>query len=450
MKKSSISDIDVQCPKCGHEFPIAEVLTEKIQDEVTKNSQKAEQEFRDKQAKLKKLEQKLQSDYEEKLEKEKADLLKQGEIKEAKLKKLEQKLQSDYEEKLEKDKADLLKQGEKRALSKNKIENERLQESLTMAEQNFKASQNQSRALLREKSDLEKQVANAAIEVQKQVNEELKQQRKEMNKVISERVQEVQENLNDQHKQKMETKEKIIGRLRDDLVKAQNRTELGDSETKGEVMEDSVQRVLEENFRQDGFSPVPKGIRGGDIIQTVRNEENGKECGTILWEVKNTQSWQKSWIAKIQADQRNIKADVAVIVSRTLPDDAQKEGFAFSGNVVITGVQTYVAVTRLLREQLKKTSAAHAVMSGKQDKKELIYNYLTSEDFRHTMKGVVEAFRELSDEITKERTFMEKRWKTREEKLTIVMKNTVGMIGHLQAIGGSSIPKIPELEVDEE
>ena len=68
----------------------------------------------------------------------------------------------------------------------------------------------------------------------------------------------------------------------------------------------------------DDIQPVPKGKRGADVIQIVKNNL-GQPCGTIIWESKRTKNWSDGWINKLKDDQRNVKADIPVIVSQVLP-----------------------------------------------------------------------------------------------------------------------------------
>jgi Uncharacterized protein conserved in bacteria (DUF2130) len=61
---------------------------------------------------------------------------------------------------------------------------------------------------------------------------------------------------------------------------------------------------------------------GGDLIQRVVGP-TGQICGSILWEAKRTKNWSASWLSKVRDDQREAKADMALIVSRALPKGLQ-------------------------------------------------------------------------------------------------------------------------------
>lgn len=81
--------------------------------------------------------------------------------------------------------------------------------------------------------------------------------------------------------------------------------------------------MISQTFPSDLVQPVPKGINGADIIQRVQNP-NGDLAGSIIWESKRTKAWSEGWIQKIKDDQRQAKADIAIIVSDALPKDCSQ------------------------------------------------------------------------------------------------------------------------------
>jgi hypothetical protein len=67
------------------------------------------------------------------------------------------------------------------------------------------------------------------------------------------------------------------------------KAEQGSQQIQGEVAELNLEEELRKVFVYDEVQPVPKGVRGVDVIQKVRNV-SGKDCGQIIWEVKNTKA----------------------------------------------------------------------------------------------------------------------------------------------------------------
>jgi hypothetical protein len=87
---------------------------------------------------------------------------------------------------------------------------------------------------------------------------------------------------------------------------------------------------------------------------------------------------------------------------------------------------------------------------NKGEKMQMLYNYLTGNEFRGQMEAIVEGFISLRNGITKERAQMEKIWKEREKQLEKVLLNTSGLYGSVKGIAGVSVRDIPLLEGGEQ
>lgn len=78
----------------------------------------------------------------------------------------------------------------------------------------------------------------------------------------------------------------------------------------------------------------------------------------------------------------------------------------------------------------------------------MLYRYLSGDQFRQKVTGIVEAFTSLQDQIHRERRAMEKIWKDREKQIERAVINTVGMYGEMSGILGGSLPEIPQLTLE--
>ena len=85
---------------------------------------------------------------------------------------------------------------------------------------------------------------------------------------------------------------------------------------------------------------------------------------------------------------------------------------------------------------------------GKHEKMEFLYRYLSGDQFRRRIEATVEAFTALQSGLSRERTAMERIWKEREKQIERVLANTAGMYGEVRGIVGSSVPRVPALELD--
>ncbi|MHC5021221.1 MAG: DUF2130 domain-containing protein, partial [Planctomycetota bacterium] len=126
-------------------------------------------------------------------------------------------------------------------------------------------------------------------------------------------------------------------------------------------LEDSLARA----FPMDQFAEVPKGVKGADLVHTVRSP-HGRECGTILWELKITKAWNEKWVGKLKDDQRAMTAELAVIVSARRPDDGVL--IAEHNGVWVCAPSAALGVAAMLRTGLIQVSTARAVEEGRAGK----------------------------------------------------------------------------------
>jgi hypothetical protein len=80
---------------------------------------------------------------------------------------------------------------------------------------------------------------------------------------------------------------------------------------------------------------------------------------------------------------------------------------------------------------------------------ELLYEYLSGNEFRQRVEAIVEAFEAMQLQLNRERRAMEKQWAEREKQIARVIGSTSAMYGALQGIVGAGLPAIPALELDE-
>ena len=327
----------------------------------------------------------------------------------------------------------LAEKAEQKARADAGLELRLLEEQLCAERKKREAAQRAELALRKEKSALEERARDLDLEVARRVDAE------------KERLAEaVRSGFAAQHALKLKEKDKLIDELRHALDEAKRKSEQGAMQRQGEVLEIDVESELKHRFPQDLVRPVPKGVRGADLVQEVRDRAL-RVCGTIIWETKNTRRWQAGWLDKLKADQRTIGANLAVIVSTALPEGLAE--FGRLDGVWVAGLNAWPALALALREQLLAVAFAHAAADGKQEKIELLYRYLSGNQFRSRIEATVEAFVALQAGLGRERTAMERIWKEREKQIERVLANTAGLYGEVRGLVGASLPALPALEL---
>ena len=213
---------------------------------------------------------------------------------------------------------------------------------------------------------------------------------------------------------KLKEKQKQIDDLRKSLEEAKRKSEQGSMEIQGEVLELDLEQTLHSQFIHDVITPVPKGIKGADVIQEVR-DASLNECGKIIWEAKNTKKWSPQWLQKLKDDQREIGANIALLVSVALPDGINS--FGMIDGVWVTDIQSYKPLASALREQLIQVSFARNASQGKSEKMDVMFNYLSGDEFRQRVEAIVDTFSDMHDQLNKEKRAMERIWKEREKQI---------------------------------
>ncbi|WP_332660844.1 DUF2130 domain-containing protein [Brevundimonas sp.] len=308
-----------------------------------------------------------------------------------------------------------------------------LTETLKSRDEKLRAAQAAEAEMLKKQRELDDKLREVDLSVQQQVKQELEavraSARREAEETLALKVQE------------RDTKIQSMQLTIEELKK---KAEQGSQQLQGEAQELMLEDALRAKFPFDSIEPVGKGEFGGDVLHRVVNGA-GQGCGSILWETKRTRTWSDGWLTKLKGDQRAAKADLALIVSHTLPKDI--DSFSLVDGVWVTGPRCAIPVAIALRESLILMNGVKAAGEGQQTKSALMYEYLTGPRFRHRVEAIVERFSEMQDDLASERKATMKRWAKREQQLHAVMDSTAGLYGDLQGIGGRSMIEIEALEV---
>lgn len=308
-----------------------------------------------------------------------------------------------------------------------------LTETLKSRDEKLRAAQAAEAEMLKKQRDLDDKLREVDLSVQQQVNQAL-----EAVRVSAKR--EAEETL----ALKVQERDTKIQSMQLTIEELKKKAEQGSQQLQGEAQELMLEDALRAKFPFDSIEPVGKGEFGGDVLHHVFNGA-GQGCGSILWETKRTRTWSDGWLTKLKGDQRAAKADLALIVSHTLPKDI--DSFNYVDGVWVTGPRCAIPVAIALREALIGMTGVKAAGEGQQTKSALMYDYLTGPRFRHRVEAIVERFSEMQEDLASERKATMKRWAKREQQLHAVMDSTAGLYGDLQGIAGRSMIEIEALEV---
>ncbi len=242
---------------------------------------------------------------------------------------------------------------------------------------------------------------------------------------------------------KIADKDNKIRDLQEQIGALQKRAEQGSMQSQGETLEIALENTLRTAFPFDEIIEVKKGQRGADIIHRVRTN-TGVDCGTILWEAKRAANWSADWPTKLKDDQREAKADLAVIVTTCPP--AGLRGIGQVDGIWACETPFAIAIATALRQGLVATANLRLQQTNSVDKMALLYKHLCSVPFRQNIEAIVESFKGLKDQLDAEKRAFAKQWKEREFQLEKAITHTAALYGGIQGIAGrEALPEIRSL-----
>lgn len=400
------NETKISCPKCGQEIDINNVIAHQIEEEI---KQKFQLQFNE-------VEEKLRKDREEFEQKKKQE----NELFQERLKK-EAKAQ---EEKIK------TKLAEEQSERINLIEKELKEKSEQVKELNRTKAEIEK--IKREKEELKESLeAENAKKLNQQIAEEKEKIRKSVEEQNELKVKELQKQLEDQKKLTEEMKRK---------------QEQGSMQLQGEVQELAIEEWLKSSFPLDTISEIKKGQRGADCVQTV-NTYTAQNCGVIYYESKRTKDFQPAWIEKFRNDMREHNANIGVLVTEVLPKGFERLGM-LEGIWVCT-YEEFKGLCFVLRENMIQLSNAISSQENKGEKMVMLYDFLTSNEFRLQVEAIVEGFTQMQADLISEKRSIMGHWKKREKQIQKVLLNTNYMYNSIKGIGGTAIQSIKILELPE-
>jgi hypothetical protein len=320
-----------------------------------------------------------------------------------------------------------------RARSEALIEHQSVLKQLAEQQQKVKELTSREMKLLKEKRDLEERSEQLDLEVARKLEEERKG-------IASE----VARRKDEEYRLREADKEHKINDLLKQIDDLKRRAEQGSMQLQGEVQELELENMLQGEFPHDSITEISKGVRGADCMQEVFTP-GGHSCGKILWESKRAKNWSNAWVDKLKEDQREAKAEAAVIVSQSLPEGLRHIGHL--GGIWVCDFPSAIGMAYILRAGLVQVASARASVVGKNEKMEMLYEFLSGVEFRNAVQGVIEAFTQMREDLESEKRATERMWAKREKQATKAIVNMARMYGGIQGIVGKTLPSIPTLEL---
>ncbi len=404
----------IQCPNCGQEIDVNDVLAHRIENrlrgELEAKQREQEEQVRARMEEVGRQQAALQ-EAQERQARETEEAIALGiKEREAELaQQLKNRLESEQEEKIGSLEREL---GEK---------NDKLKA--------FHRAQADIARLKREKDEL-------SDVVRAEAEQKLTREREQIKRSLEEKA-----------RLDMAERDKVISDLNRQLQDAQRRAEQGSTQLQGEVQELAIEDWLRARFPLDTVEEIKKGARGADCLQTVHTRSR-QNCGTIYYESKRAKAFQPGWIEKFRQDIREKGADAGVLVTQAMPPDM--DGMGQRDGVWICSFEEFGNLAVVLRDGIIRLSEAVAARENRGDKMGMLYDYLTGNEFRQQVEAIVEGFTQMQTDLESEKRSMQTIWKKREKQIEKVLLSTNHMYGSIRGIAGNTIPRVSLLELDDE
>jgi hypothetical protein len=408
---------NVQCKKCGtqNEIDIDQLLVSQFEQGIRKD---LEAELLERQSELNEQQEEYQTLFQQlSKDKESVDELVNTRVK-SQLHSQEKALKDSIRKEID----------EERSAQLQELETELIKKSAQLKE--FNGTKAQLERLRREMEEAETRII---LQKEQEFTERLEQARSS-----------IKEQTHQESFLKLKEKESVIAQLKEQLDIARRKAEQGSMQNQGEVFEIYLENLLRTTFPSDEIFEVKKGEFGADCIQIARTN-TGVEIGKIIWESKNTQSFSNGWISKLKKDNLVAKADVMIIVSSTMPKEAKGKFFIKDG-VWICSKESIVDLSLALRFGMLKVQSVMISQEGKESKKELLFDYLTSENFKNTFESILESFKKIQDSYNSEQIKLQRLWAERKKMLEQALASTVEFYGTIKGIS-SAVPEVKLLEL---
>src|SRR5215475_14958814 len=315
-------------------------------------------------------------------------------------------------------------------------EQKRSQEAEARLRENFQ------RQLTAEKQVAEKRAAEAAAkqvaemtaerdEANKKIKEATAREvllRKELEAEANQKAKRMMEQAQRKHQQELEKQRRILEKSNNQTLlkeRAENNRIREAQQKKLKELEQQLQRktsndigegaevevfdALRDAFQDDLIKRIPKVDGGADIMHQVSYK--GEVCGRIVYDSKNRQGWQWSYVNKLREDQVEAKAEHAILPSSVFPS-GKKELFIKSGVIVVNPARL-AEVVRLVRDAMIRIHILGLSMKERADKMAQIYKYITSEIHIRRLREIGQLKDDILEIDVQEKKAHDNTWKKR-------------------------------------
>jgi len=280
------------------------------------------------------------------------------------------------------------------------------------------------------------------IELRQKINS-YEQSQKNTDQIVAEALAKQEEkHIQDREFDKIES-DKVLAKAKEHLQKGYVQVNQGSSQAQGSAGETSVKNRLESLYP---FDKVTQTKNGADLLQEI-SSDGVNNCGMIYFEIKRTQSFDKKWIPKLKSDMREVKANIGIVVSETLPPGMTKP--EKKDGVWICSFNDYQHIAKIHRDNLIDANKLNQANENSVSGSMLTYNFVNSDDYERHVETMYDGLSQTHIEIESEKKFFNRAWAKRLATSELIMKSLSSIDGTFKAYSNNSKIEVESLEIEE-
>jgi len=136
--------------------------------------------------------------------------------------------------------------------------------------------------------------------------------------------------------------------------------------------------------------------------------EGARTAGRIIYESKNTLSWQNDFITQAKKYKTQYETPHVIIVTRVFP--SKSKGLCVVKEIPIVDKRMAVALACVIREGIIEIAKLHVSGQSSDEKSQELYRYIASDKFTTRFKEIADCVASLREQQHKERIWHENAW----------------------------------------
>jgi hypothetical protein len=177
----------------------------------------------------------------------------------------------------------------------------------------------------------------------------------------------------------------------------------------GDGAEIDLLENLRAAFPNDRITRIQKGQPGADIKHEILHK--GEVCGSIVYDSKNRQAWQFTFVEKLREDQLEAGADHAVLSTSVFPSG--KKELCIESDIVVVNPARAVHIVYLLRQALLGMHLRGLSMKERAQKTDRLYKFITSRSYSQRFDQLTELTDNILELDVQEKRTHDGVWKRR-------------------------------------